>query len=375
MIKKSILKIAILSLFCPLVVQAEKHPQSTPVTVEKVSYQNLSSSLDEVGKLSAKESAVLSFNVSEKITAIHFKDGERVTKGDVIAQLDDATAKADLDKSTSSLALASSKLERVKALLKKQPDSMSKQDVDELNEQVNLAKADVRQKQAIVNNYKLVAPFTGNLTHFAFSIGSRIDASAGLVSIVKLDPIEVQYSIDQSDMDKAHLEQSVRIKVDAFGDETFIGTVNYIAPRVDESSGRVDVHAYVDNSDHRLAPGMFAKIEQNIAQDSKALVVSQNAIQAKGDERYVWVVESDQVKQQQVILGANKNNGYAVVESGLKYGEQVVITGQQNLTSESKVNIIESKSVKSSAIDEIDTIEGKSGIKEKGIASEKAGEE
>ncbi|MEZ9205497.1 efflux RND transporter periplasmic adaptor subunit [Vibrio splendidus] len=311
-----------------------------PVTIEKAHKQAFTSSINEVGKIRATDSAALTFSASDKILNIHFKDGYSVKKGELIAQLDNTKAKADLDKARSSLALAKSKLKRVQELLKKQPDSMSQQDVEELGEQANLAAADYRQKEALMNDYLLVAPFDGQLTNFTHSVGSKIDGATALVSLIKLDPVEVQYSIGQSDLGNAKLGQNVSIQVDAFVDEAFSGVVDYIAPAVDESSGRVEVHAHVTNPDHRLVPGMFAKVSQMTSEDTTQMVVSQNSVQAKNAQRFVWIVNGEKIEQRIVELGVNTNDGYVVVENGLKLGDQVVVTGQQNLKKASLVKVM-----------------------------------
>jgi len=317
-----------------------------PVTIEQAHTQAFTSSINEVGKIRATDSAALTFSASEKILTIHFSDGDSVKKGELIAQLDNTTAKADLDKARSTLALAKSKLERVEALLKKQPDSMSQQDVEELKEQANLAQADFRQKEALMNNYLLVAPFDGQLTNFSKSVGARIDSSTPLVSLIKLDPVEVQYAIGQSDLGTAQLGQHVSIKVDAFNGDTFTGVVDYIAPAVDESSGRVEVHAHVTNPEHRLVPGMFAKVNQVTSEDSTQMVVSQNSVLAKDNDRSVWVVDGNKIEQRIIDLGANTNDGYVVVENGLELGESVVITGQQNLKLGSQVKVMNPEAAK-----------------------------
>ncbi|PMG17382.1 efflux transporter periplasmic adaptor subunit [Vibrio splendidus] len=311
-----------------------------PVTIEKAHKQAFTSSINEVGKIRATDSAALTFSASDKILNIYFKDGDSVKKGELIAQLDNTKAKADLDKARSSLALAKSKLKRVQELLKKQPDSMSQQDVEELGEQANLAAADFRQKEALMNDYLLVAPFDGQLTNFTHSVGSKIDGATALVSLIKLDPVEVQYSIGQSDLGNAKLGQNVSIQVDAFIDEAFSGVVDYIAPAVDESSGRVEVHAHVTNPDHRLVPGMFAKVSQMTSEDTTQMVVSQNSVQAKNAQRFVWIVNGEKIEQRIVELGVNTNDGYVVVENGLKLGDQVVVTGQQNLKKVSLVKVM-----------------------------------
>ena len=101
-----------------------------PVTTEKVRVQTSTAAINEVGKLEPTYSADLTFSAGEKLKALHFQDGDMVKKGQLIAQLDDTQAVAELDKAKSSMGLAESKLNRVLALLKKQPDSMSAQDVE-----------------------------------------------------------------------------------------------------------------------------------------------------------------------------------------------------------------------------------------------------
>lgn len=318
--------------------------ESVPVTVEIAKQQMTASTIEEVGKLKATDSAALTFSAGEKLKQLNFDDGDLVKKGDLIAQLDDSQAKAELDKAKSSLALAESKLARVLALLKKQPDSMSAQDVEELKQQASLAKADFTQKKTELQNYQLVAPFDGQLTNFTHSVGSRVEAATALVSLIKLDPVEVHYSISQQEVGNAQLGQQVSVKVDAYGETTFTGTVDYIAPLVDENSGRVEVHAHLDNSDNKLVPGMFAKVSQSAGEASDDVVVSQTAVDTSGEQRFVWVVEDDKANKREVELGQNTNDGYVVIASGLKAGERVVVTGRQNLQQNVAVSVQQTKS-------------------------------
>ncbi|MGL4517716.1 MAG: biotin/lipoyl-binding protein, partial [Shewanella sp.] len=125
---------------------ASESAEVIPVTVEAIKEFTFADAVKEVGKINSIDSAILNFSASEKISAIHFENGDNVSQGQVIAQLDNTKAKADLDKVKSALALAKTKLERVTDLLAKEPYALAKQDVDEMRENVNLAAADVRQK-------------------------------------------------------------------------------------------------------------------------------------------------------------------------------------------------------------------------------------
>ncbi|MGL5666752.1 MAG: efflux RND transporter periplasmic adaptor subunit, partial [Shewanella sp.] len=179
------LTLLVISIFTlsPMLVMAANKVEVIPVTVEAVKESSFADVVKEVGKIKAIDSAVLSFNASEKIRAIHFSNGDKVTKGQVIAELDNVKAKAELDKAKSTLALAKTKLDRIQDLLTKEPFALAKQDVDELRENVNLTSADYRQKQAIMNDYLIKAPFDGQLSSFSQSIGSQISNETALVTL------------------------------------------------------------------------------------------------------------------------------------------------------------------------------------------------
>ena len=327
----------------PMAVMSADKVDIIPVTVEAVKETSFADVVNEVGKINAIDSATLNFNASEKISAIHFSNGDKVTKGQVIAEQDNIKAKADLDKAKSTLALAKTKLERIEDLLIKEPFALAKQDVDELRENVNLADADFRQKQATMNDYLIKAPFDGQLTSFSQSIGSQIGAGTALVTLYSLNPVEVRYAISQKDLGKAQKGQKVNVTVEAYGNKVFKGLVNYVAPAVDESSGRVEVHAALENPEFKLAPGMFANIKQFYSLGIKRLLVPQNSIIANNDERFVWLVQGDSVVKQVVKLAQNTYDGYAVVTEGLAEGDLVVKTGMQNLKSDSKIKVVQDR--------------------------------
>lgn len=319
-------------------------PQAIPVTVEPISTKEFVTTLDEVGKINATESAELTFSTAGKLIEINYQDGDTVTKGQQIAKLDSSKPKADLDKARSSLNTARNKVKRALALEKKQPGALSKQDIEGLQDEANLAAADYRQQQAILKDFIISAPFDGQLTTFSRSAGSMIDPATTLVSLYNLDPVEVTYTISQNDLGKAVKGQPVTITVEAYKNMSFPGVVDYVAPAVNKSSGRVAIHALIKNPDHVLAPGMFAKISQMVNGRTKRIVAPQNAIMAHNDERYVWLVDDNNIATKHYItLGKNINNGYVVVEKGLNVDDKVIVTGQQKLDNEALVNIIKTQ--------------------------------
>ncbi len=323
------------------IVLAEDNKETAiAVRVEHVKQAYFYDVVQEVGKIKAIDSAKLGFNASNKITKIHFNNGDKVIKGDLIAELDNTEAKAELDKSRSGLALAKTKLERINELLQREPYALSKQNVDEVREKVNLAKADFQQKLAAMKDYQITAPFDGQLTSFSQSVGSHIAVDDVLVTLYKLNPVEVYYAISQNDFGKAKKDQKVSVTVEAYKDRVFNGKVNYVAPAVDEQSGRVAVRAELNNPSFALAPGMFANIKHYFGHRVSQILVPQNSVLVNNKERFVWVVKRNRVTKQLVTLGKNTNNGYVVITSGLEQDDLVVKTGMQNLKSNAIIKIL-----------------------------------
>lgn len=322
----------------------DEKPHAVPVTVEPISIKEFVATLNEVGKINAIDFAELTFSTPGKLVTINFKDGDVVKKGQIIAKLDSSKVKADLDKASSSLTTAKNKVRRVIELNKKQPGALSKQDFEELQDAANLAAADYRQQQAILKDYSLTAPFDGELTNFTKSKGSMIDAVTPLVSVYNLDPVEVTYTISQNDLGKAVKGQPITVTVEAYKDMTFNGVVDYVAPAVNKNTGRVAIHARIENPNHILAPGMFAQVSQMVNGRTNRIVAPQNAILAHNEDRYVWVVDKNNIATKRYLtLGNNLNNGYVIVEKGLKVDDIVVVTGHQKIDDETLVNIIKTQ--------------------------------
>lgn len=127
-----------------------KEPEQTaiPIKVQVVQNREFTGQLQEVGKIIPVDSTALTFSASDKLKSKYFKDGAYVKKGDLIAELDNTQAKGELDKAETQYAIDQSKLTRMLALVKKQPDSISKQDIENQKLQTNLARVDVEQKKS-----------------------------------------------------------------------------------------------------------------------------------------------------------------------------------------------------------------------------------
>ena len=181
------------------------------VVVSEARLKTVPLEISDVGKMYAVDSVVLSFNIAEKINVIHFQDGDEVKQNQVVAELDSSIARTDVAKARSEFNLARNKLSRSQDMIDREPGSIPPQKIYELNELANLAKAELEQKKAILDNYRVLAPFSGRLADFKQSVGSYIESFDPLVTLYKRDPIEVFYSVSQDKIEEIALNQKVEI--------------------------------------------------------------------------------------------------------------------------------------------------------------------
>ncbi len=333
-----------LVLTSPLALKAEvKNGQAEEiarVVVSEAKLKTVPLEISDVGKMYAVDSVVLSFNIAEKINVIHFQDGDEVKQNQVVAELDSSIARTDVAKARSEFNLARNKLSRSQDMIEREPGSIPPQKIYELNELANLAKAELDQKKAILDNYRVLAPFNGRLADFKQSVGSYIESFDPLVTLYKRDPIEVFYSVSQDKLEEISLNQNVEITSAAVKDKKFHGVVNYISPNVNINSGRVDVHARVRNPDFKLSPGMFVNVKHFLDTKEENVLVPQTAINVKDKERYVWLLSDDNtVSKKSVELGSNLNDGNVVIKAGVEENDRIVTIGSQWLKDGMKVNV------------------------------------
>lgn len=311
--------------------------QQTPVLVNvvKVTSQNVTQTIDALGSLSAKKDVTISSETAGRVQKVYFKDGQQVSEGMPIIQLDDAQAKAQYESALAELHLSRHKYDRSKLLLNQ---AISKQALEQLQATMDTDEATVKSQQVLLNQKQITAPFSGTLGKFLVHEGDYVTAGTPLVNLVNADQLQVDFNVPQDQRSALKEGQLVNVTVNAYPDKTFYGTVNFISPTVDSNSRTVAVQATLPNKKGLLSPGMFVHVAQQVKVDKDALVVPQQATLADIKGYYVYVVEGNKVAKTYVKTGANVGAMIQIV-SGLKKGQQVVVAGTQKLSDGSLIKI------------------------------------
>ena len=301
--------------------------------------------LSEIATLAPVEGVTLGADADGIISRIAVENGAAVKAGDLLVEFDTTVEKAQLNSAESKLALAKLDLQRSKELLAK--NTISQAELDQATAQLNQTEADAGALRAQLEKKIVRAPFDGRVGIRLVNVGQFVSRGSSLLPLQKLNPMYVNFNIPQRHLPQVALDQAVNVKVDAFGDQVFLGKITAINPEVDASSRNVSVQATVENPGEVLRAGMFARVEVQLTESAPAIVLPATAVSYASYGNFVFIVETMKdkagaeylgVRQQLVKLGDTRGDLVAIVE-GVKPGEQVVTSGAFKLHNTAPVQI------------------------------------
>lgn len=297
-----------------------------PVETITLKPQALAAGLQTVGSLRADESVVVRPEVAGRIKRIHFTEGGRVAAGQALFTLDGSLAQASLNEASANLANSRAADARAGQLVGEK--LIARADYDRTRAALGVDQARVASAQTALSKMTLRAPFSGQIGLREVSVGEFVSVGQDLVTLVRLDPIEVDFSIPESALAQLRNGQKLTLTVDAFPADTFGGEIVAIDPVVDLNSRSAKVRAQIPNPDGRLRPGQFAKLQLDTGSDNAgALLVPEQALMQDGDTRFVYTVVDGKAKKTVIKTGARVPGLVQVVE-GLKAGDVVITAGQ-----------------------------------------------
>ena len=266
-----------------------------------------------------------------RITQINVEVGDRVTKGQVLAEID----KVQLQQAQLQLHNAEVELGRLKALY--EAGGLSKSDLDAVELQYNVAKTQV---QNLIENTTLLSPINGVITARNYDAGDMYAMAAPIFTVEQIAPVKLLVAVSETDYSKVKKGHKVTVKAEAFPEREFTGKVERIYPTIDPSTRTFNVEVVISNGDLALRPGMFARVEVNFGSNNRVVIPDVSVVKQQGSgERFVYVLNEDgTVSYQKVELGRRMGAEYEVI-SGLKDSSIVVTGGQIRLKDGVKVSV------------------------------------
>ncbi|BET10266.1 efflux RND transporter periplasmic adaptor subunit [Pandoraea sputorum] len=309
-------------------------------------WQSYSGRLDAVDRVDIKPL------VSGTITAVHFKDGQLVKKGDALFTIDPRPYAAEVDRAAAQLASAqardvftSTDLARAQRLIA--DNAIAKKDFDQKENAAREAVANVKAAQAALETARInlgytqiVAPVAGRVSRAEITVGNTVSAGAqspALTTVVSVSPIYAAFDVDEQTylryLSKDTKTNGVPVDLGLANESGYSrkGTVYSVDNRFDTTSGTIRVRARFDNADGALVPGLYARIRVGGGEPHPALLVDEAAVGTDQSKKYVMVVDQANKAQYREVQLGERHGGLVEIAGGLKDGERIVVNGLQRI--------------------------------------------
>lgn len=301
------------------------------------------------GTVEAVREAVVSAKVAGRVAGIPVKNGDTVRAGQILVQVDDSDYRNALAISQATLAKAEANLELVQGNYDRQKvlfdnGAISAMDFDSVKASLAAAKADASSAAAAVDNARTAlqnasvsAPIDGVAADCNVKIGQFLAPGTPLLKVVDISSVRAVVNVEQDDLAAVKSGQAARVTAGAYSDRIFEGTVDLINPVAGSSTRVFETKIIAANSDRLLRPGMFVKVEIDTGEPVPVIAVPQNAVVSSAGLYYVFLIDGDRAKRQQVQVGQVIGQQVEIA-SGLAEGQRIVLTDVSTLNDQDQVS-------------------------------------
>ena len=307
---------------------------AVPVAVEvgRVETMRLEEDTQAVGTLRSRQGVMLRPEVSGRVARLAFSDGQRVRRGQLLVQLDDALQRAQLQQADAQASIARTNLQRNRDLLAQ--NFISHSAVDQSLANLQVAEAQVALAQAQLSRMQIVAPFDGVVGIRAVNVGDYVKDGSDLVNIEDLSSVWVDFRLPERFIARLKAGQGVQVTLDALPGKQFNGRVEALDSQLDANGRSVLVRARLVNAGGELRAGMYARARIVFDVRAAALVVPEEALVPMGEKQYLFkVLDEGNAKVARRIEAriGQRVPGKVEVLEGLKAGDVVIVAGQARL--------------------------------------------
>jgi membrane fusion protein (multidrug efflux system) len=290
------------------------------------------------GRVGALNQVDILPEVSGKVSAIYFKDGETVAKGSPLVKLNDADLQAQLQKIRTQLKLAEQKTGRLKKLL--EIKGVSQEEFEAQENEVAVLKADEAFYSAQIAKTIITAPFTGVIGLRNISEGAFVNASTPIASLVQMKPLYVEFSLPEKYSELIRRGAGVKFtSEDTESAKAYSATVYAVEPRVDETTKTIKVRAMYDGG-RDFYPGAFVRVYVSLGSSHNAIMAPTQAVISILKGQKVFVCRQGVAEEVLVKTGARTERMIQVIE-GLAMGDTLITTGLLSLKKGSKLKLLQ----------------------------------
>ena len=304
--------------------------------------------VNQIGNYTATVEPELINNISSsapnRIKQILVDEGMRVSAGQRLVVMDDInTTSYRLQLDNAKANLRNIEVDYNRALELYKIGGGTKQQVDQMETQLVNAKNAVASAERTLRNMNentvLTSPISGVVTARNYDPGD-MTGSLPILTVARTQPVKIIVNVSESELSKVRRGMPAIVTFDTYGNEIFNGTVTLVSPTVDHASRTFGVEVTLSNSDNRILPGMFGRVEPSPGTARRVVVPDKAVVKQPGSgNHYVYVYNADgTVSYNKVELGQRLGDSYELI-SGVEPGSTVVVSGQSRLANGMKVKV------------------------------------
>lgn len=355
-----------------------------PVTVAKAASRNVPTELEIIGNVEASSTVLIKPQISGELTRVMFQEGDYVTKGQPLFEIDKRSLEAQLAQANANMARSQALVRQAEANVAKSQATlnyaddqakrygqlakegvMSKEQAEQARSTaqaqsetvaadkaaIESAKADIAAQKAAIDTLRvqmsfatIKSPITGRTGSLLVKQGNIVSANnTDLVQINQVQPVFVAFSVPELRL-RAIQARYGRAAIPVIAtpqdrEDVAHGTLTFFDNTVDPTTGTIRLRGTFPNPDRKLWPGEFLRVRLQLGSEDNAVVVPNQAVQTGQDGQFIFVVKEDRSVETRPITTGQRTGDDIVIESGLRPGETIVTEGQLRLSAGMKVSI------------------------------------
>lgn len=319
---------------------ASKAPQtrgkrSLNVNAQVIHYQSLSDKTVRTGTIIPDEEVDLSFETSGKIVSIFFKEGRPVTKGDLLAKINDKPLQAQLKKFEAQIPLAKDRVYRQQTLLAK--DAVSKEAYEQVATDLEKLYADIELVKANIAQTELRAPFDGVIGLRSVSEGAFASLSTPIAKLTKISPLKIDFSVPEKYASDVKAGTNIAFRLTG-SEKDHHAKVYAVESTVDKETHTLNVRATFSNADGAIFPGRYASVELTKKEIPKAIAIPSEALLPEMGKDMVYLYRAGKAQPVEVVTGIRTESHVQIV-TGIALGDTLIISGVMQLRTGMPVTI------------------------------------
>ena len=282
----------------------------------------INNTVEASGTVVANEYVELHPEISGRITYLNVPEGKAVSRGTVLARINDADLRAQVQKSKVLLDLAQTTVDRYKKLLDIQ--GLNQSDYDAALNQVNSLKADIDYTQTLIDKTVIRAPFSGTIGLRQVSPGAFVTPATLIATILQVNKVKIDFVLPEEYSNIVHIGSNVEVEVDAAGNTRHKAVIIAMEPQVNLATRNIKVRALMEGG--IANPGAFVKVNVSAGQDKQAVMVPTNSIIPDDKNNQLILVKGGKAAFVNVTTGLRESNNVEITK-GVSPGDTVVVTG------------------------------------------------